>query len=73
MLRYVQRCDVIDLMHTVVPQAAEGNGVGSALAHAALEHARAKGLKVVPSCPFVHRYVTKHREFADLLAQPAAD
>ena len=68
-LRYVQRGDVLDLTHTAVPQDAEGQGIGSALAHAALEYARENGLAVIPSCPFVHAYLQKHREFGDLVAQ----
>ena len=70
MLRYLPRGDVLDLAHTTVPQAAEGQGIGSALAHAALEHARAKGLRVIPSCPFVHSYLKRHEEYADLVAKP---
>jgi hypothetical protein len=68
MLRYVARGNVLDLTHTVVPQEAEGQGIGSALAHAALEHAQANGLKVIASCPFVHSYLRKHTEFAGLVA-----
>ena len=68
-LRYFLRGDVIDLAHTAVPQDAEGQGIGSALAHAALEHARKNGLKVIPSCPFVLAYLQKHKEYADLVSQ----
>jgi hypothetical protein len=67
-LKYVVRGNVIDLVHTVVPQEAEGQGIGAALVRAALDDARAKGLKVMPSCPFVHSYVKRHREYADLIA-----
>jgi uncharacterized protein len=68
-LRYFRRGDALDLVHTAVPQEAEGQGVGSALAHAALEHARTSGLKVIASCPFVHGYLQKHKEYADLVAR----
>lgn len=68
-LRYVQRGDVLDLAHTTVPQEEEGQGIGTTLVRAALEHAKAKGLKVIPSCPFVRAYVQKHPEFAGLVAQ----
>lgn len=67
-LRYIERGDVLDLAHTAVPQADEGKGIASALAHAALEHARRNHLEVVPSCPFVNAYLKKHAEFADLVA-----
>jgi predicted GNAT family acetyltransferase len=65
-LKYVTRGNSRDLVHTVVPQEAEGQGIGAALAHAALQDARDEGMKVIPSCPFVHSYLKRHREFADL-------
>jgi predicted GNAT family acetyltransferase len=67
-LKYARRGDVLDLAHTTVPQEAEGQGVGSALAQAALEHARREHVKVIPSCPFVASYVKSHQEYADLVA-----
>jgi predicted GNAT family acetyltransferase len=67
-LKYVRRGDVLDLVHTVVPQEAEGQGIGAALANTALEYARAEGLRVIPTCPFVNGYLKRHREFADLVA-----
>jgi len=59
---------VITFVHTEVPQALSGRGVGSRLVRGALEQARALGLKVVPKCPFVSAYMGKHPEFNDLLA-----
>jgi uncharacterized protein len=68
-LTYAQRGDVLELTHTRVPAQAEGRGYGAALAKAALEHARAKGLKVIPTCPFVSTYLRRHKEYADLVQQ----
>jgi Predicted acetyltransferase len=67
-LKYIARGDVLDLVHTEVPPEAEGQGIGAALAKAALDHARAEGMKVIPSCPFVRTYITRHGEYADLVA-----
>jgi predicted GNAT family acetyltransferase len=67
LLRYVQRGDVLDLVHTEVADELAGRGYASALARAALEYARANHLKVVPSCPFVRQYMSRHHEFDDLL------
>jgi len=66
-LKYVRRDNALDLLHTEVPPAAEGQGIGAALAAAALQHARQEGLKVIPSCPFVRSYLRRHKEFADLV------
>jgi predicted GNAT family acetyltransferase len=68
LLKYARRDGVLDLVHTEVPPQMEGKGYGGALAKAALDAARAAGLRVVPSCPFVREYVERHREYADLVA-----
>ena len=58
---------VMVLPHVGVPPAVEGRGVGSALTRYALDQVRARGLKVVPSCPFVASYIRRHPEYQDLL------
>ena len=58
---------MITLTHTEVPPALGGRGVGSALVRGVLEAARARGLKVVPKCPFVSAFMGRHPEFNDLL------
>jgi predicted GNAT family acetyltransferase len=68
-LTYAMRGDALDLTHTRVPREAAGNGYGAALVRAALEYARARGLKVIPTCPFVSAYLRRHTEYADLVQQ----
>jgi uncharacterized protein len=58
---------VITLVHTEVPPELGGRGVGSTLVRGALAAIRARGLKVVATCPFVAGYMGKHPEFNDLL------
>ena len=58
---------VITFTHTVVPDAFEGQGVGSALARTALDEARASGLAVVPQCSFIAGWIDRHREYGDLV------
>ena len=60
--------DTITFTHTVVPEAAEGHGVGSALVAGALAQVRDAGLRVVPRCPFVAAYIGRHPEWRGLLA-----
>lgn len=57
----------IILPHTVVPEAFEGRGVGSALAKHALGYARDNGLKVIPTCTFMAGYIAKHPEWHDVV------
>ncbi len=59
---------VITLMHTEVPPALEGKGIGSAIVRGVLDLVRARGLKVVAKCPFVVAYMKRHPEHNDLLA-----
>lgn len=63
---------VITFTHTLVPGELDGRGVGSALARAALNAARAEGLVVVPKCPFIRGYIERHAEYQDLVEAPRA-
>ena len=64
---YRLRDGTIIFTHTEVPADHEGQGIGSALIRFALSEARARGLRVVPLCPFFAAYIRKHREEQDLL------
>jgi len=54
-------------VHTEVPQALGGRGVGGRLVNGALTDMRRRGLKVRPDCSFVAAYVERHPEFKDLI------
>ena len=59
--------DTITFPHTVVPEAFEGRGIGSALVKAGLGYARENGLKVIPLCSFFAGYMERHPETHDLV------
>lgn len=59
---------VMTIVHTEVDPALEGRGVAGALVRAALEHARALGLKVDPECSYTRSYMERHPETAALRA-----
>lgn len=54
--------------HTEVDPSCEGRGFGSRLVQGVLDDAREQGLEIVPLCPFVSYYVSKHPEYAELVA-----
>lgn len=56
----------LDLVHTFVPEHMRGKTHAHDLVHGTLEHIRDKGLRFVPSCPFVGLYLRKHPEYKDL-------
>lgn len=58
----------ISYIHTEVEPEYEGRGIGGLLAEAVLDDARARGLSVVPICPFISSWIKRHPEYADLVA-----
>lgn len=80
--RYVARIDGIDAeaelvyrhaapklivaVHTEVPDAFRGRGIGRLLATRMVEQARKEGVNIVAQCPFVKAERRKHPEWADV-------
>ena len=57
------------LLHTEVLPSFEGKGLGARLVAGALDDIRARGLRVVPFCPFVRAYIRRHPDYADLVVR----
>jgi predicted GNAT family acetyltransferase len=68
-IEHVGEGDAVAFVHTEVPEAMEGKGVGSRLVKGALDDVRRRGLKVVPRCPFVREYIVRHPEYQDVVQQ----
>lgn len=66
-LEYQSRQGAMVITHTGVPEAIGGRGIAGVLTTAALDHARANGLKVVPACAYAAAFMQRHGEYADLL------
>jgi len=60
---------IVTMTHAEVPPQLQGHGIGSALVQGALELVRAQQEKVIPRCPFIAIYITRHTEFQELLAE----
>jgi hypothetical protein len=61
----------VALVHTEVSPAVEGRGFGARLVAGALDDIRARGLHVVPICPFVRSYIRRHPEYGELVVRGA--
>jgi uncharacterized protein len=71
LLEYKFKNHRLFLTHTEVPPALERHGLGTKLAHAALEYARQNSLAVVAICPFVQEYVSSHPEYQSFVTAAA--
>jgi predicted GNAT family acetyltransferase len=52
--------DRLVLVHTEVPEALGGRGLGGVLVRAALDAAAREGLTIVPQCPFARGWLERH-------------
>lgn len=59
--------------HTEVDDAFAGRGLAAQLVAYALRDVRAAGKRVVPVCPYVARFVSKHEEYDDLTDPVTSD
>jgi len=55
----------LDVVHTIVPQAIEGQGIGAALVKESYNYARDKGLKCKATCPFAVVWLRRHPEYME--------
>ncbi|AEG43037.1 GNAT family N-acetyltransferase [Isoptericola variabilis] len=68
MLRFREADGVVVMPSTVTDPAFRGHGVAASLTRAALDDARAAGLRVRPDCWYVDEWIDAHPEYADLRA-----
>lgn len=59
----------IVIPHTEIDPAHGGQGLGARLVSYALDDARQRGVSVVPQCPFVAQFASRHPEYADVITQ----
>ncbi len=61
--------NIVVYTHTETITEFAGQGIGSQLARAVLEDAKAKGRTVVLMCPFISSWVESHHEYDDIIAK----
>lgn len=64
-LDYTDHDGVLTLVHTIVPEALGGRGLGGVLVQAALAKALAGNRRLVPQCPFAKSWLDKHPDAAE--------
>lgn len=64
---YRDRDQVRSFVHTEVDPAYAGRGLASELIRAALDDARERDLAVLPICPFVRSFISRHLEYVTLV------
>jgi len=62
-VEYVRSGNRVTFTHTFVPEELRHRGIGSAVARAALDTARAQGWQVDPRCPFIAAFIAQHPEY----------
>ena len=63
-LVYEEQPGRLVLVHTGVPEALGGRGIGGALVRAATARAHGEGRTVAPWCPFARRWLRRHPDVA---------
>lgn len=69
MVQYALSADgqVMNLYHVFVPESARGQGLAATITQAALDHARMRNWKVIPTCPYAAGFMARHEAYRSLL------
>ncbi|HEX8232085.1 MAG TPA: GNAT family N-acetyltransferase [Caulobacteraceae bacterium] len=64
---YRQNGEVLMLPHVEAPPALRGTGAAGRLMEGVAAHARERGLKLLPVCPYAVAWLRRHPEHAELV------
>ncbi len=59
---------VLELTHVFVPPPGRGRGLGHIIVGKVLQDIKKRGLKVIPICPFIVRYIRENPEWKELVS-----
>jgi len=68
-IEYSVQPGVLSLNHTEVPKELSGKGIASELTERVLLQIELRGLKIIPVCPFIKKYIEKHPEWKSIIAE----
>ena len=66
-IEYSVKPGVLSLNHTEVPKELSGQGVASEMTEKVLLQIELRGLKVIPVCPFIKKYIDKHPDWKSIV------
>jgi len=69
LMEYQRDGDTLALLHAETDPAHSGQGIAGQLTREVLDEARARGLSVIPLCPYVAAWMRKHPDYADLVPE----
>ena len=65
---YREQDGAVCFTHTEVDERYEGQGLGSKIAAFALDDVKSRGMKALPQCQFIAKYIARHeKEYGDLV------
>jgi len=67
-LTYVKNDGTMTIDHTEIDEKLRGEGIGEDMVRAAVEYARANGLKIKAVCPYAKKVIDRTPEFQDVVA-----
>jgi predicted GNAT family acetyltransferase len=70
-VNYCRTDSALDIQRTYVPPERRHHQVGERIVTFAMDFAREHGLRVIPTCPFVHHVVRRNPRYQDLIPRPA--
>ena len=63
-LSYTERDGAWDIKSVIVPEEFRGKGIAEKLTKEAFRTAKEKGVRIIPTCPYVKdKFLEKHKEF----------
>ena len=68
-LDYIEDGKNFVITHVGVHPSLRGQGVAGRIVQVSLEHAKNRGLRVVPMCSYAAAYIRRHPEYAELTRQ----
>ena len=66
-LTYVKDNGIMTIDHTEIDEKLRGEGIGEDMVRAAVEYARANGLKIRALCPYAKKVIDRTPEFQDVV------